>query len=162
MTFSEQFQSFVCEGDSISCDVDGYTITARVVRDDTPDRPDQRDDGFWPSLYANAPGFIGPGKRFRERFEKAQAKAQAIMDAWERGDWFYCGIVISVAVDEVIISDHAASLWGVEANYPDTNNHNLNEVANELLGEALAHARKTLDDLHAKICDNSNQEGAGA
>ena len=59
MTFTEQFQTFVCEGDSISCEVQGFEIIARIVRDDCPDAPDQRQDGFWPSLYKDAPGFIG-------------------------------------------------------------------------------------------------------
>jgi len=36
MTFSQKFDSFVCESDSITCEVDGYTITARIAHDDTP------------------------------------------------------------------------------------------------------------------------------
>ena len=47
MSFSERFQSYVCEGDAIDCEADGYTVTARIVRDDCPDAPDERHDGFW-------------------------------------------------------------------------------------------------------------------
>ena len=77
MTFSERFQSFVCEGDSIRCEASGFEIVARIVRDDCPDAPDERQDGFWPSEYIGDPGFIGPGPNWRQRLADAQAKAEA-------------------------------------------------------------------------------------
>ena len=137
MSFSERFDSFACEGDTITCEVDGFTFTARIVADDCPDAPDQRQDGFWPSLYKDAPGFIGPGNGFRKRFAEAQAKAEAVIDGWRKGEWFYCGIVLAVERDGIALDDHAASLWGVECNYPGTDNSYLTIVANELLLEAL-------------------------
>ena len=152
MTFTEKFQTFVCEGDAIHCAAAGFDVTARIVCDDCPDRPDERDCGFWPSLYKDAPGFIGPGKMFRERFDEAQARAKQIMKAWEDGDWFYCGVVLSVARDGVVIDDHAASLWGVEANYPDTDNSYLAQVANDLLPEALASAEVRRAEICAALC----------
>ena len=91
MSFLQKFDGFVCLGDSITCEVGAYTVTARIAHDDTPDRPDQRQDGFWPSLYKDDAGFIGAGNGFRDRFDKAQAKAQAIMDTWKNDEWFYCG-----------------------------------------------------------------------
>jgi len=139
--FTQKFGSFVCLGDSISCEVGAYSVEARICHDDTPDRPDQRQDGFWPSLYKETPGFIGAGNGFRDRFDKAQAKAQAIMDAWKNDEWFYCGIILSVKIEDVELTDHAASLWGIEANYPDSENKYLTEVANELLGEAVLAAK---------------------
>ena len=139
--FTQKFESFVCLGDSISCEVGAYTVTARISHDDTPDRPDQRQDGFWPSLYKDDAGFIGAGNGFRDRFDKAQAKAQAIMDAWKNDEWFYCGIILSVKVQDVELTDHAASLWGIETNYPDSENEYLTEAANELLGEAITAAK---------------------
>lgn len=141
MTFTDAFQSFVCVSDTITCDVDGFTITATIYSDDTPDAPDERQDGFWPSLYKDAPGFIGPGNNFRQRFDEAQAKAEKIMQAWRDDEWFYCGIVLSAHIDEIEIDKHAASLWGIEANYPDTDNAYLTQVANELLDEALESAK---------------------
>ena len=78
MTFTETFTRFVCEGDAIHCEKEGFHVTARIVRDDCPDAPDERQDGFWPSLYKDAPGFIGPGKKFRQRFEEAQARADLV------------------------------------------------------------------------------------
>jgi len=142
--FTERFSSFVCPGDVITCQTEGFTVSARIIPDDCPDPPDQRQDGFWPSLYKDAPGFIGPGNNFRARFAKAQAEAEAIMEGWRKGDWFYCGIILSVSLDGVELAPHAASLWGVEANYPDTDNSYLTEVAANLLPEALAAGREVL------------------
>jgi hypothetical protein len=42
MTFTQRFQTFVCEGDSISCEVQGFEIAARIMRDDCGDIPDER------------------------------------------------------------------------------------------------------------------------
>lgn len=142
--FTGYFSSFVCAGDVITCETGGFTVSARIVPDDCPDPPDQRQDGFWPSLYRDAPGFIGPGNNFRERFAKAQAEAEALMEGWRKGEWFYCGIVLSVSLDGVEIAPHAASLFGLEANYPETDNSYLTVVAGDLLPEALAAARAVL------------------
>ena len=110
MTFTERFQSFVCEGDSITGEVEGFEIIAQIVRDDCGDAPDQRQDGFWPSLYKDAPGFIGPGPNHRQRFAEAQACAEVVMAAWRKDEWFYCGIVLSIALEGVTLDSHAASL----------------------------------------------------
>lgn len=148
MTFSERFQSYVCEGDCIACKIEGFEIVARIVRDDCPDAPDERQDGFWPSEYIGDPGFIGPGPNWRQRLTEAKAKAEAIMTAWRNDEWFYCGVVLSVSREGIVLCEHAASLWGVEANYPGSDNSYLTEVANELLPEALAEARAAL----ARLC----------
>ena len=144
MAFTTRFQSYVCEGDSLTCEVTGFEIIARIVRDDCSDAPDERQDGFWPSLYKDAPGFIGAGNNFRERFARAQARAETVMEAWRGDEWFYCGIVLSVAFEGVELERHAASLWGIEANYPDSDNAYLTDVANELLPEALDAGRAVL------------------
>ena len=149
MAFTTRFQSFVCEGDSLTCEAQGFEIIARIVRDNCPDAPDERQEGFWPSLYIDAPGFIGPGNNFRERFAQAQARAEAVMEAWRKDEWFYCGIVLSVAFEGIELESHAASLWGIEANYPDSDNAYLTDVANELLPEALEAGRAILARLTA-------------
>ncbi|MEP0314223.1 MAG: hypothetical protein ABJL57_18525 [Hyphomonas sp.] len=151
MSFTEHFDAYACEGDAISCEAEGFTLTARIVADDCPDAPDQRQDGFWPSLYKDAPGFIGPGNGFRQRFAKAQAKAEAVMEAWRKGEWFYCGIVLCVTRDGIELDDHAASLWGVECNYPGADNSYLTSVANELLPEALDASRAAAARLAATV-----------
>jgi len=158
MTFTERFGTFVCEGDSITCEAQGFEITARIERDDCNDAPDERQDGFWPSLYKDAPGFIGPGNNWRERFAQAQARAEAVMEAWRKDEWFYCGIVLSVALEGVTIEPHAASLWGIEANNPDSDNAYLTEVAQELLPEALDAGRAAA----CRICAALETSGARA
>ena len=149
MAFRERFDRYVCEGDSIACEIGGFRVTARIVRDDCMDAPDQRQDGFWPSLYINDPGFIGPGNNFRERLAKAQAEAEAVMDAWRKDDWFYCGIVLAIECEGVELDSTQASLWGIEANYPGSDNAYLSEVAGELLPDALAAGRTALTRLMA-------------
>ena len=149
MAFRERFDCYVCEGDSIACEIDGFRVTARIVRDDCMDAPDQRQDGYWPSLYINDPGFIGPGNNFRARFAKAQAEAEAVMEAWRRDEWFYCGIVLAIECEGVELDSTQASLWGIEANYPGSDNAYLSEVAGELLPDALAAGRVALTRLMA-------------
>ena len=83
--------------------------------------------------------------------QKAAAAAEHDFDvlrAWCADGWWYVGIVLSVSRNGVELSDHAASLWSVECNYPGSDNSYLTEVANELLSEALDEARKML----AKVC----------
>ena len=141
MTLTQKFDSYVCIGDTITCTVDGYTVTARISHDETPDAPDERQDGFWPSLYPNDAGFIGAGNGWRDRFAKAQAKAERVMAAWKNDEWYYCGVILSVAIEGLTLDRFAASLWGIEVNYPDSDNAYLTEVANELLSEALETAK---------------------
>lgn len=148
MAFTGKFEHFACEGDAITCEIDRFEITARILRDDCPDAPDERQDGFWPSEYIGDPGFIRPGPNWRHRLAEARAKAEAIMAAWREDEWLFCGIVLSVSREGVTLCDCAASLWGVEANYPGADNSYLAVVANELLPEALAEARTTL----ARLC----------
>ncbi len=153
--FSEQFLPYVCLGDSISTGVGDYTITARIAHDDSPDKPDERQDGFWLSLDPIAAGFIGAGNGWRKRFEQQQAKAESVMTAWLNDEWFYCGIILSVSVDETELTDHAASLWGIEANYPDSENAYLSQVANELLSEALDAAKLERERLCTLFCESA-------
>ncbi|GLQ23869.1 hypothetical protein GCM10007853_17430 [Algimonas ampicilliniresistens] len=147
MTFRESFDAYVCEGDVITTEADGFTVTARIVRDDIPDAPDKRQDGFWPTLDPQDAGYIGAGKTHAD-LETTMARAKSVMEAWEADEWFYCGIVVCVSRAGVTLDDHAASLWGIEANYPDSDNAYLSEVANQLLPEALETARAAL----ARLC----------
>ena len=82
------------------------------------------------------------------RFDAAQARAEEVMRAWRADEWFYCGIVLSVSLEGVILDAHAVSLWGVEVNYPGSDNSYLTEVASELLPEALDVGRTSV----ARMC----------
>lgn len=46
--FTETFDNFVCEGDSISCEIDGFTCTATLYADDHSSPPWKRDCGHGP------------------------------------------------------------------------------------------------------------------
>lgn len=93
--------------------------------DDNPDRPDERDDGFWPSRDREAAGWVGPVSD--ERFNELHEIAQMRMRAWENGDWRYVGVV-AVAIIHVpcgadsggrtcyvIHTMESAGLWGIES-----------------------------------------------
>ena len=135
--FTQSFDSYVCGGDAITCDVDGFTITARVERD-----VDYRiDDDDCHNTDQSVTGCDD------EQF----ARLLECRKAWFNDEWFYCGIVLTVSRNGIEIDDHAASLWGIEANYPDSDNSYLRDVANELLSEALDAARVTLADTLEKL-----------
>lgn len=146
--FKAQFKSFVCEGDSITCDVDGFTATATLYRDDCGDAPDDRQDGFWPSLDPKAAGYIGA--KSQRTLARHMAKAQALMDAWQRGEWHYFGVAVTIERAGVQLTErYAHAVWGIEGNYPGGDNSYFQEVANELLEEALAEARAKRERLCA-------------
>jgi hypothetical protein len=86
------------------------------------------------------------GGKHEGETDKAYASRAAMHDykmlkAWCDDEWSYCGIVLSVTKDGIDVNEHAASLWGIELNYPDSDNSYLNEVANELLDEAIEQAK---------------------
>lgn len=155
--FIQHFDKFACHGDSISCEKDGFTITATIYRDDSSDAPDQRDEGFWPSKNPDDCGYIGENPA--TSYDDQMKRAKEIMEAWKDDEWFYCGIVLSVSKNGVMLEKHAASCWGIECNYPinpnETRenmpgsfpNYYLNEVANDLLSEALEVGKTTLKKL---------------
>jgi hypothetical protein len=133
--FTEKFDSYVCEGDTIQTEIDGLTITATIERDqdyriddDDCHNPDQAVTGC-------------SDKQFK--------KLLAARQAWFDDEWFYCGVVLSVEKNGVVLAEYAASLWGIEANYPGSDNSHLAEVANELLPEALEEGKRVLASLQS-------------
>jgi hypothetical protein len=150
--FPEKFQSRAYEGDKISVQIDGFDITARIVRDADASAPDTRDAGFWPSLDPKAVGYIG--SKSKKKLAKATKRANAIMAAWEKDEWFYCGIVLSIKRNGVMLEKDAASLWEINCNYPGATGESPNEyltvVADELLDEALNAGERAL----ARLVEN--------
>jgi len=110
--FETPFDTYVCEGDMITGTLNGYDLTARVERDYDTN----------PHVY--------------------DCYTPEAVKAWKDDEWYYCGIVLSVSRNGVTVDDHAASLWGIECNYPGSDNAYLLEVANELTGEAVEQADK--------------------
>ncbi len=151
--FKTHFQTYACEGDTITARLPGgYTATARIVRDDCSDTPDERQDGFYPSLDPKAAGYIGA--KSRRTLERHTARANEVMRAWKADEWFYCGVCVTVEAHGVqLTGNYDNALWGIECNYPKHGNWRVNryllEVANELLGEALEQAQNKIEDLRA-------------
>jgi len=135
--FTESFNNYVCPGDTITTEADGFTVTARIefdydfrIDDDDCHNPD--------------PSVTGCNEYHQEQLLKAR-------DAWFNDEWFYCGIVLSVSWNGIEVLDYAASLWGIECNYPGTDNSYLSELATELLDEAVEQGLKALDEMVDKL-----------
>jgi len=125
--FTTQFDSYACAGDTIETSVDGFDVTARIeydqdyrIDDDDCHNPDQDVTGC---------------------DDEQQAKLIEAREAYFRDEWTYCGVVLSVSRNGVELDDHAASLWGIEMNYPGSDNSYLTDVANQLLNEAIESAK---------------------
>jgi hypothetical protein len=148
--FKAKFRDYVCEGDSISCTVNGFDCLATIHQDDCSDAPDERQDGFWPSLDPNDAGYIGP--KSKSTLARYMARAKKVMEAWENDEWHHVGVSVVISRNDIQLTgnfDHA--LWGIECNYPvgrrSTRNDYLLDVANELLPEALEDAESILSRL---------------
>lgn len=103
-----QFNAFACVGDSITWKKDGFDIRATLRADTDTHVNDQ------------------------ECYSVKHVKA------WLNDEWFFVGVVLSVSFNGVALSDHAASLWGVDCNFPKKGaNRYLSEVAQELENEAI-------------------------
>lgn len=113
------FDKFVCVGDSRTVDYGPFTIRAALVADSNTSPYD---------------------------YDSYDAAGIA---AWNNDEWQYVGVVLSVWVDDVCLDDNVASLWGVDANYPGSDNAYLSECANEILPEAIAAA----DALRIKLSE---------
>ena len=182
--FTEKFDSYVCEGDKIKCEIDGFAATATVYYDDDNSPPWERDEGHGPvSDWTSRDILLGErilsADRYSHRYydfaeavkiakrdgwdtkpygtgtkdEQAVRAAERdfeVLKAWCDDQWHYVGVAVTVSRKGVTLThkwNHA--LWGIEGNYPDSNNEYLTEVANELLDDALDDARKTMAKLIA-------------
>lgn len=126
--FSSSFKSYACVGDTITAEIEGFTVVARLEFDEDA-RP--QDHGFDPddSDYGE--------------------ENSCICASWERNEWEYVGVILSVSKAGIMLDKHAVSSWGIEANFPGSDNSLLTEVANELLPEALESAKALLKELCA-------------
>lgn len=116
-----QFAKYACVGDSITWQCEGFDITARIEFDHDT-RPDQFD-----------------------------CYAPEDVQRWRDDKWFYVGVVLSVSRNGVELSDHAASLWGIDCNFSDTSNAYLSEVAQEMESEAIECAKKRVLEILEKL-----------
>jgi len=148
--FRTHFNNYTCDGDKITCTVDGFDCVATIYRDDCSDAPDQREDGFWPSLDPKDAGYIG--KKTEAQLTAAKRKASHIMNSWKADEWWYVGVCVTVSRWDVQLTgeyDHA--VWGIECNYPyggKKRNNYLRDAANEELSAAIEAAKAKI----AKLC----------
>lgn len=76
-----------------------------------------------------------------------------VLQAWCNDEWRYYGVAVRVFLidgegdDTPLTDEYQNALWGVEGDYPGSDNSYLVEVANDLAPEALAAAREALTKL---------------
>ena len=71
--------------------------------------------------------------------------------AWKNDEWFYCGVCVDVVKNGVTLTKrYRHALWGVECNYPGSDNSYLGQVARDLAEEALIDAKATIAKLNAR------------
>jgi hypothetical protein len=178
-----QFGRFVCDGDSVSLDVDGFTVTATVHHDSDAGAPWDSCEGHGPvsdwTRRDKRPGErvlssdhgshrfydVAEAMRIAKRDSwwgvipyrtpgiAAAAAVEsdfAVLKAWCDDEWAYCGIVLTVEREGVeLVGEFDHALWGVEYNFPDSDNAYLADVAGQLLDDALDDARAVLARLAA-------------
>ena len=86
-----------------------------------------------------------PGETARQYAARAARADFAALRAFLRDEWYYVGVVVTVSYKHTELG--TASLWRVDCNYPGSDNAYLDEVAAEMLAEAVADARETLQHL---------------
>jgi hypothetical protein len=135
----------------VDINVDGLTVRAWTERDDNSDAPDERDEGFWPSLDPKSAGYIGP--KSKRTLRRHMARAHRVMEAWRNDEWDYCGVCVQVFCDGVpLTGQYEFAVWGVERNYPGDRSHSyLVELANESLSDALVSAKKRAAEMASKL-----------
>lgn len=90
MTFTDKFGSYACEGDTIECVVDGFTVRARIVHDPDHGAPWDEEDGHGPvsdwTRRDKRPGerILSSGMRSGEHrfYDFAEAVKIAKRDRW--------------------------------------------------------------------------------
>jgi len=92
---------------------------------------------------------VAGGKQEKETDAQYATRAAehdfSVIKAWCNDEWSWCGIVVTASREGIELG--TASLWGIELNYPGSDNAYLLEVANELLPEAITAAKATLAEL---------------
>jgi hypothetical protein len=117
-----RFPDYVCPGDSRSVEDGFFTFTIRIE----------------PDLDAKPSDYDCYSKK--------------AIRAWEREDWFFCGLVVSGEYNGVPLPDaYLAALWGIEANFPGSRNRNLARIAEELLPEAKDRAEEVLEEMLERL-----------
>jgi hypothetical protein len=144
--YNRAFKSYACEGDTVATETEGFTVTARIERD-TDYRIDDDDSH---NIDQSVTGCD----------DEQQKELLATRKAWFNDEWFFCGIILSISKNGILLDNSAASLWSVECNYPNTKNEYPTEVANDLLEEAIEQGKQSLAYMiHKLTLDKSLRPG---
>lgn len=122
--FTQQFNRFACSGDTIESPLliagklrTGFRLVATLYSDDDKTPPDERQDGFWPSLDPKSDGYIGA--KSKTTLARHTAHAQLVMDEWKDDNWEYVGVAVRAYFNDIPLTDEFAhACWGIECNYP--------------------------------------------
>lgn len=120
LVVTTMFKKFVCIGDSITREIDGLTFVVRLHLDDDCSPLD---------FECYSPDDI---------------------EQWNNGSWFFGGLSVSVYMDEYIIAENIAGLWGLECNISDDNNF-LNYESDNLITEARESVKPIIRGLVAML-----------
>ena len=117
-----KFNSYALPGDVIKWEKDGFDITATLQADTDSN--------------VNDSDCYSPIK----------------IKQWKNDEWFFVGVVLSVSKNGIELTDHAASLWGIECNYNKKANNYLSEAARELESEAIKTANERISTICSALC----------
>ncbi len=115
-----------------------------IVEDEHQPRPDEAQDGFWPSVNPDDAGYIGSDSP--QLLEAAWDRAEARMEAFENGEWRWIGVQARARVLVPIGGNSFAAyeftspgVWGTES---DSDEAHLNEIYEEEQASLRDHLRK--------------------
>lgn len=88
-----------------------------LVNDGDHGRPDEDNEGFWPSQDETSPGYVKP-----ELYKSEMEKAKQRMSDWKNGYWYFCGVCavadISIPIGNGAFTMHSIyspGLWGIKS-----------------------------------------------
>lgn len=91
--FNDKFGSYVCVGDCIRAEVEGFEVVAQIEQDSdtTPDDSE--------------------GYTVQQKID------------FNNDKWFFCGVTLTIKRNGVVITPDAAALWGIDANLGENNDY---------------------------------------
>lgn len=103
----------------------------------------------------NAEPFDVPGETAGQRAAKAALADFNRLKAWCDDEWCYVGVDVRVSFKGVeLVGEYDAALWGIESDSGE-----LTEVANELIGDAMAQALAKLEEMRSDDAKPFKVEG---
>jgi hypothetical protein len=101
------------------------------------------------------------GESLRAYASRAARRDFEALRAWCNGDWARCGITVR-AFDpdgEELTGEYDFALWGIEMNYPGSDNSYLCEVANDLAQEIVDSVIAPIEQAKAMVAALGNAGG---